>query len=447
MKGDFTRFTFDSAKNYIGVYKQQGRVDLDSDWNEQSDIWRENFRRLTRDILGEFAIPLSANEITDDNSSACGISSFTTGPAGVIDFSIGNGLVYLGGYPYVIEKEMTFRTQPDYPEPEIPEAHGDIMIYMEIWVRSVNYIDDEIVREPALGGPDTSLRGKLVGQVKAIACENIESPSDAYHYIKDRLSSNSLSLTIKIDQSSRQIPINFGEVDVSGGLIPGNLHLRLELHRGAVSNGGFSEGFKWSDENAATIVPILKIAGDNTMIVEESEAVTGESLNTGDWVEISNIITELHRQGGQMARIVELTQDETGLTITLDSTIHPLLTRMKIAGKSGPKLELAPRLRRWSGYSQSLIPEKVYDLGRGIKATFHSPDKNIDLTPGDYWTFAIRDRDYNKRLSPQKAAPNGVNVYRHPLAIVRPKGKKEIAEIIDCRRFFRPLGIFGDPSA
>ncbi len=38
MKGDFTRFTFNANKHYNRVLKQQGRVDLDADWNEAADI-------------------------------------------------------------------------------------------------------------------------------------------------------------------------------------------------------------------------------------------------------------------------------------------------------------------------------------------------------------------------------------------------------------------------
>lgn len=37
MKGDFTRRTFKKEKHYSGVLKQQGRVDLDEDWNESVD--------------------------------------------------------------------------------------------------------------------------------------------------------------------------------------------------------------------------------------------------------------------------------------------------------------------------------------------------------------------------------------------------------------------------
>jgi hypothetical protein len=35
MKGDFSRFTFRPSKGYTSVRMQQGRVSLDSDWNEQ----------------------------------------------------------------------------------------------------------------------------------------------------------------------------------------------------------------------------------------------------------------------------------------------------------------------------------------------------------------------------------------------------------------------------
>ncbi|HMQ56354.1 MAG TPA: DUF6519 domain-containing protein, partial [Anaerolineae bacterium] len=34
MKGDFTRSTFRSEHHYSSVRMQQGRVQLDSDWNE-----------------------------------------------------------------------------------------------------------------------------------------------------------------------------------------------------------------------------------------------------------------------------------------------------------------------------------------------------------------------------------------------------------------------------
>ena len=38
MQGDFTRDTFDVRHHYTRVLMQQGRVQLDADWNEQTAI-------------------------------------------------------------------------------------------------------------------------------------------------------------------------------------------------------------------------------------------------------------------------------------------------------------------------------------------------------------------------------------------------------------------------
>ena len=57
MKGDFTRFRFDLKKHYVSVLKQQGRVDLDSDWNENIKI-QEYLRETTnRDVIGICGYP------------------------------------------------------------------------------------------------------------------------------------------------------------------------------------------------------------------------------------------------------------------------------------------------------------------------------------------------------------------------------------------------------
>ena len=57
MSGDYTRFTFDPRKRYSGVLMQQGRVQLDSDWNEEIDILRRRIRTTTLDILGPLGVP------------------------------------------------------------------------------------------------------------------------------------------------------------------------------------------------------------------------------------------------------------------------------------------------------------------------------------------------------------------------------------------------------
>lgn len=57
MKGDFTRSTFRREKHYSCVRMQQGRVQLDADWNEQADITRYRAERETADVVGCCGVP------------------------------------------------------------------------------------------------------------------------------------------------------------------------------------------------------------------------------------------------------------------------------------------------------------------------------------------------------------------------------------------------------
>ncbi len=52
MKGDFTRLTFAPEKHYSSVRMQQGRVQLDADWNEQLDIAAHRVETETVDVIG-----------------------------------------------------------------------------------------------------------------------------------------------------------------------------------------------------------------------------------------------------------------------------------------------------------------------------------------------------------------------------------------------------------
>src|SRR6266540_2650136 len=52
MKGDFSRLTFRADQHYRAVRMQQGRVQLDADWNEQVDIEAHVDETTTLDVVG-----------------------------------------------------------------------------------------------------------------------------------------------------------------------------------------------------------------------------------------------------------------------------------------------------------------------------------------------------------------------------------------------------------
>ena len=61
MKGDFTRFPFDEQKHFTRVLKQQGRVDLDADWNELIEILTHLDRTQAIDVIGRCGVPIHSN--------------------------------------------------------------------------------------------------------------------------------------------------------------------------------------------------------------------------------------------------------------------------------------------------------------------------------------------------------------------------------------------------
>ena len=61
LKGDFTRWTYWRKKHYRNVNMQQGRTQIDADWNEQNSI---NFHYETaslRDVIGRSGTPVDSS--------------------------------------------------------------------------------------------------------------------------------------------------------------------------------------------------------------------------------------------------------------------------------------------------------------------------------------------------------------------------------------------------
>ena len=57
MLGDYSRTTFKREKHYSGVLKQQGRVELDADDNEQLAIQHYRDETEAIDVIGQSGVP------------------------------------------------------------------------------------------------------------------------------------------------------------------------------------------------------------------------------------------------------------------------------------------------------------------------------------------------------------------------------------------------------
>lgn len=104
--GDFSRILFDRKRHYTAVHMQQGRVQLDSDWNAQADLAQYRSRIRAVDLIGRTGGP--ADELGFGLRAASGL---VVGPD--------NHFVMIGG-----------REGCSFPESEDPEAGSSLEILL-----------------------------------------------------------------------------------------------------------------------------------------------------------------------------------------------------------------------------------------------------------------------------------------------------------------------------
>lgn len=179
MKGDFSRHTFDPARHYSGVRMQQGRVQLDADWNEQVDLARHRVETETVDTVGHCGGPLhdAGFRVIPLASAPPGIKTalgiaYPGVPLNTNELVILPGRYYVDGILVVCEHPVLFGRQPDLPKVPAPTGHGlppdQYLVYLDVWERHVTALDDPLLREVALGGPDTATRTRTIWQVGAL---------------------------------------------------------------------------------------------------------------------------------------------------------------------------------------------------------------------------------------------------------------------------------------
>ena len=116
MAGDYTRFTHDPRRRFSGVLMQQGRVQLDADWNEAVEIVQRSVRTLALDTFGRVGLPL----LTTPDAFRIG---FVPGPPP--DLSIEPGRLYVDGLLAELfpEETVSYLAQPFLPDPPPFSTH------------------------------------------------------------------------------------------------------------------------------------------------------------------------------------------------------------------------------------------------------------------------------------------------------------------------------------
>lgn len=426
MKGDFTRFTFNKDKRYTSVLKQQGRVDLDADWNEQAAIQEYQALIRAQDVIGPSGAPREPFP-----GSPGGRGSFQVF-YDVNRLRLTPGRFYVDGLLCELDAVVNFNNQPHArPANPVPSNQARDFIYIDVWQRHVTAVEDGSIREVALGGPDTATRLQTIWQVRARRLTSSQ-PFDCekgWQALVPPPSTGRLSAWVE----NEALPGSECELSPSGGYrgLENRLY-RVEIHK---SGNSTTAAFKWSRDNGAVLYPAGTVtqSGGGAAPRRVRLMQTGRdailSIQRGDWVEVTSDTRELNGQAGTLSRVDDLDQAGTVLVLAEDVSAHFSEQNLKV--------------RRWdqAGPAIALTSGPIL-LEDGIRISFSAGSYAV----GDYWTFAaraaVRDNSTGEIDALTNQPAHGILHHYAPLALVtwQLQPNNTLAPAIqDCRPLFPAL--------
>jgi hypothetical protein len=449
MKGDFTRETFDPRRHYNGVRMQQGRVQLDADWNEQLDIAAHLHETGTGDLIGHcgaplhdagFAIAASVAALPAAQQAAAAALPFASG-----DLFISAGRYYVDGILCENEAPVLAGRQPDLPPGAaivavddnaavaLPPAPGVYLVYLDVWNQHLTAIEAPHVRETALGGPDTATRTKTVWQVKLVRAG---AAGANVHCLTQVSLWESLIAPPSGRLSARAEP---GAVSDKPCIVaPGAGYRRLEnqLYRVEVHKSGTlgNATFKWSRDNGSILTRWEQKNG-NDLIVSSAGRDKFLGFAAGQWIELTD---DGRDQLGQSGTLVQLVKVE-GKVLTID----PLTATGPVDILSFPQ---NAKIRRWDSAGEIKIETPAGNAGflpleSGVEVKFTAGNYRA----GDYWLIPARTATGNVEWpvdplsgDPVPTPPRGIKHHYCRLAVARfDAGQWTV--LSECRELFPPV--------
>ena len=420
MKGDFSRIRFNPAKQYSAVLKQQGRVDLDSDANEQSFI-DGYLRDLTNvDVIGRYG-----------------------GPEGDAGFAIKieGGKIWIGPGRYYVEgilvenprwtnyDEQPYLIDPTYSASELLNAVGTEVaakLVLQVWQRLVTDLDDPCLQEPALGQADTTVRLQTVWRVVGSLYQTKSggtSTAPATGPIAQLSPCCQALYTLPRPARDGEMGADTSQSGSDCGCQPiaaaGYQGLENQLYRVEIHTAGDlnTATFKWSRENGSVVAAITNIS-NQVVTVTSLGPDANLGFQAGQWVELCDDtyqFGEVPNQPGILYQILSVNQ--ATLQVTMTTSVIALDTTKNA------------RMRRWDQSGALATPNGIalssspIPLENGIEVNFRAGQ----FQSGDYWTIPARTASGQIDWPPcggngrHFQPPDYMQVFQAPLACVRPR--------------------------
>ncbi|HKF48719.1 MAG TPA: DUF6519 domain-containing protein [Terracidiphilus sp.] len=371
MKGDFSRIRFNPAKRYTSVLKQQGRVDLDSDANEQCFI-DENLRdTINLDVIGRYGCP--------ENSPG-----FEILVAGSGEIYIGPGRYYVDGIMVENPRWRTLEDQLYLVNPGFSSSDligqliesgqtASISVWLEVWQRLITALDDPCLLEPALGQADTTARLQTVWRVVA-AFNSGSSPSPT---------------PVPVQTSSTS---TFAKQSAPGNKVAAAKKSAIKGQTSKVAFPTPQQGLKSVDTNAQTAFRI----GDQPIAFDPITSLSPccQSLYGGDGLERTGSMEVTLAQGG----------NDCGCQPIAAAGFQGLENQLyRVEIQQGGDLTSATF--KWSRENASVVTA-VTQVGANspiITVAGLGPDANLGFQPGQW--VELTDDSYQFGGAPNQSGP------------------------------------------
>lgn len=481
MSNDLSRNNFNPLNDYFGVVMQQGRVQIDADWNTMVAQFKRHMQAESLDTFGPSVVPRE----TADGFLISGVASA---------IEIGPGRIYVDGIlaenhtntlkwdarlaeisgtaklsgadvdaaPTGLVGTTAYDDQPYYPNPPDLPAGETYLVYVDVWQRDITYLQDAGLVDAAIG-VDTTAREQTVWQVKFLDDVGAIDPTTPDVDIPGWLKT--------IHPTSARLTTDTGDLtnDDNPCLLPpqaGYKGLENQLYRVQVHDGGpvGRATFKWSRDNAVVSSRISAIPSGNEIVVQSLGRDAVLSFNEGDWVEITDDHRDLMGLPGELRRI-QLGDgiDASTRTITLEGSALPIGSGdgdFPVDGNDQTIPARNTRLIRWdqagivfredeSEYTDldasvssgtieipatgtRLFLEKGILVDFDLESVVDEADFDPEFKVGDYWIFSARVNDASIELL-DRAPPMGIHHHYAKLAIVNSNGIPD-----DCRTLWPP---------
>ncbi len=429
MKGDFTRWTFRPEEHYHGVLKQQGRVDLDADWNEQGAIVSHRVETETLDVVGPCGAPVGDPGFI-----------LTPSPDGST-LMVRHGRAYIDGILCENEADIAIDQQPYLPGFKLPTQPGVYVALLRVWLRHITFLDDAEIREVALGGPDTCTRAQTIWQAGVVPLPNAAGITCSSDFpLWDEIiapSTGTLAARAQPDPTATDpctIPATAGYRRLENQLY------RVEVHQGGTDGNAT---FKWSRDNGSVVTSLVSwVPGSTDQITVASagrDAATG--FAAGQWVELTDDSHELEIIPGTLVQLANV--EGTTLTLNTSTAKGPL---------AQADFPLNPKVRRWDSSPNNPALQTVatgawINLESGVQVNFGAGT----YFSGDYWLIPARTLTSNvdwpvQNGVPAAEPPKGIRRHFCRLALVTLSAAGWSVQQ-SCMPVFPPLTALGPASA